>query len=50
MKLKAVIAQYVAFRKSLGARFENSEGRLNAFWVLSGALLARDEPPLVRKQ
>ena len=31
MKLKALIAQYVAFRKSLGARFENSEGRLNAF-------------------
>ena len=31
MKLKALIAQYVAFRKSLGARFENREGRLNAF-------------------
>jgi site-specific recombinase XerD len=31
MKLKALIAQYVSFRKSLGARFENSEGRLNAF-------------------
>jgi site-specific recombinase XerD len=31
MKLKALIAQYVAFRKSLGARFEHTEGRLNAF-------------------
>lgn len=31
MKLKALIAQYVAFRKSLGACFENREGRLNAF-------------------
>jgi integrase/recombinase XerD len=31
MKLKALIAQYVAFRKSLGARFENAEGRLKAF-------------------
>src|SRR5260370_16655968 len=31
MKLKTTIAQYVAFRKSLGARFEHTEGRLNAF-------------------
>ena len=31
MKLKALIAQYVAFRKSLGARFENAEGRLATF-------------------
>ncbi len=31
MKLKALIAQYVAFRKSLGAHFENAEGRLNSF-------------------
>jgi len=31
MKLKALIAQYVAFRKSLGARFESREGRLKAF-------------------
>ena len=35
MKLKALIAQYVAFRKSLGACFENREGRLNTFcrWI-----------------
>ena len=31
MKLKTLNAQYVAFRKSLGARFEHTEGRLNAF-------------------
>src|ERR1044072_7907826 len=31
MKLQALIAQYVLFRKSLGARFENAEGRLKAF-------------------
>lgn len=31
MKLKALITQYVAFRKSLGARFESREGRLNGF-------------------
>lgn len=31
MKLKTLIAQYVTFRKSLGARFESAEGRLNAF-------------------
>ena len=31
MKLKAVIAQYVAFRKSLGAHFKRAEGTLNAF-------------------
>lgn len=31
MRLKAVIAQYVAFRKSLGAHFKRAEGTLNAF-------------------
>lgn len=31
MKLKAVIAQYVAFRKSLGAHFKRAECTLNAF-------------------
>ena len=36
MKLKALIAQYVAFRNSLGARFESSEGRLNAFCLWMG--------------
>jgi len=36
MKLKALIAQYVAFRKSLGARFENAEGRLKTFCQYMG--------------
>jgi hypothetical protein len=36
MKLKALVAQYVAFRKSLGARFEHTEGRLNAFCRFMG--------------
>jgi integrase/recombinase XerD len=31
MKLKTVVAQYVAFRKSLGAHFKRAEGTLNAF-------------------
>jgi site-specific recombinase XerD len=31
MRLKAAIAQYVAFRKSLGAHFKRAEGTLNAF-------------------
>jgi len=31
MKLKALIAQYVAFRKFLGSCFKSREGRLNAF-------------------
>lgn len=31
MKLKALIAQYVAFRKALGSGFKSREGRLNAF-------------------
>jgi hypothetical protein len=31
MKLKTVVAQYVVFRKSLGAHFKRAEGTLNAF-------------------
>lgn len=31
MKLKALITQYVGFRKSMGASFESAEGLLNAF-------------------
>jgi len=31
MKLKTAVAQYVAFRKSLGAHFKRAEGTLNAF-------------------
>ncbi len=31
MKLKALVAQYVTFRKSLGARFESNQSLLNTF-------------------
>ena len=42
MKLKALIAQYGAFRKSLGARFEHTEGRLNAFCRWMGEITVTD--------